>query len=109
MPIKRSLRWRREGHKNRRVRRANYHALRDPRVGSPFVRGMARAVDAGGFVRETDVESALKIRRLITSTLKRSNVDAVFIGRDLDVVGQDFQRAVGSDSGEDVLTEASHG
>ena len=109
MPIIRSLLWRREGHKNRRTRRTYYHALRDARAGSPFVRGMTRAVDAGGFVRATDVESALRLRRLITGALNRSNIDAVVIGGDLDVVGQDFQSAVRPASDDGVLTEAPHG
>lgn len=90
-------------HKHHRKR---YHAKLKTRIGrhyivthhddaSPFVHGMARAVDIGGLLRTTNVDAARNFQgRHVTSWIPQ-NHDAITTHRVLGNVGTYFKRVIG--------------
>ena len=98
MPVKKFLMGRASTNRSRPELRAIHHVALDSDRSWPFLRGMARVIDVGGALRETDAEAARKEYRELIKALRRRNIDVVTIGSDLDAVGQDFRCVIGSDT-----------
>lgn len=62
---------------------------------SPFVHGLARAIDVGGHLRAVDVEAARKMKCQCIETLNHPDADQIAIYRAWDAVGGYFHGVIG--------------
>ena len=108
MAMKNPLWWRRGDGRIRRVRRARHHSLRDFHPKSPFVRGMARAVDAGGLLREADFLITCKFIRKQSEELARPDADIIAISSDWDALGRHYRHAIGQSDERISLIKAAN-
>ena len=95
MSVKKFLMGRAGSYQVRPESRTVHRVALDSDRSLPFLRGMARVIDVGGALRETNAEAARREYRELIKALRRRNVDVMIIGSDLDAMGQDFRRVIG--------------
>ena len=108
MPKAKIAVWTRGKSPNRRVIRVGNRIVMDHGRRSPFLHGMAKAIDVGGLLREADVVSARRTRCRRMEELQRSSVDTLAIDEAWGAVGGYFQRVIGSPAGRTTAVEAAN-